>query len=127
MMELQIITFVCRRTTLDSSILNLLICFLLSFKSISTFSVLREIEEMIINSCNGNAHNVSSTFENLCSKFVDILRLKIQLSLFSKLATMIMVWALKVTVVSSVCELFETFQFPKTMLKEVHKALLHFT
>ena len=30
----------------------------------------------------------------------------------------------KVTMVSSVCELFETCQFPKTMLEEVHKVLL---
>jgi len=36
---------------------------------------------MIINSCNGYVHNVTSNFENLYSKFVDIPRLKIQLSL----------------------------------------------
>ena len=34
-----------------------------------TISILQGIEEMITSSCNGNTHNVSSTFENLYSKF----------------------------------------------------------
>ena len=83
---------------------------------------------MIINSCNGIAHDVSSTFENLYSNFVDNPRLKIQLSLLPdvlKTGNNDHSMGIKnVTMVSSVCELFETCQFPKTMLEEVHKVLL---
>lgn len=83
---------------------------------------------MIVSSCNGNTHDLSSNFENLYSDFVDIPKLQIQLSLLPdvlKTGNNDHGMGIKrVTMVSSVCELFETCQFPKTMLEEVHKVLL---
>ena len=87
-----------------------------------TFSVLQEIEEMIISSCNGDSHDLSSPSENLYNNFVDILRLKIHLSLLPDVLRTGNndhgMGIKKVTMVSSVCELFET------CLEEVHKVLL---
>ena len=91
-----------------------------------TFSVLHEMEKLIIDSCNGKTHTLSSNFENLYADCVDIPKLKAQLSLLPdvlKTGNNYEIGIRKVTAVSTVCHLFNVCKFPKTMLEEVHKIL----
>lgn len=90
------------------------------------FSVLHEMERMIIDSCNDKTHAVSSNFEGLYAYYF-IPKLKSQLSLLSDVLKTgsidYKVGIKRVTTVSTVCQLFETCKFPKTMLKKVHKVI----
>ena len=91
------------------------------------FSVLQEIERMIIHSCNGKTHVMSSNFDLLYADCLDIPKLKSQLSLLPDVLktgnTDYKMGIKKVTTLSTICQLFETCKFPKTMLNEVHKVL----
>ena len=91
------------------------------------FSVLHEMEIMIIDSCNGKTHAISPNFEGLYAYCLDIPKLKAQLSLLPDvLKTGNIDYKMgikKVTTINTVCQLFETCKFPKTMLEEVHKVL----
>ena len=91
------------------------------------FSVLHEMEKMIIDSCNGKTHAISPNFEGLYAYCLDIPKLKAQLSLLPDvLKTGNIDYKMgikKVTTINTVCQLFETCKFPKTMLEEVHKVL----
>ena len=91
------------------------------------FSVLQEMERMIIDSCNGKTHVMSSNFEVLYTDCLDMSKLKSQLALLPDVLktgnTDYKMGIKKVTTLSTVCQLFETCKFPKTMLNEVHKVL----
>lgn len=91
------------------------------------FSVLQEMERMIIDSCNGKTHVMSSNFEVLYADCLEIPKLKSQLSLLPDVLktgnTDYKMGIKKVTTLSTVCQLFETCKFSKTMLNEVHKVL----
>ena len=91
------------------------------------FSILQEIERMIIDSCNGKSHVMSSNFEVLYADCLEILKLKSQLSLLPDVLktgnTDYKMGIKKVTSLNTVCHLFETCKFPKTMLSKVHKVL----
>ena len=92
-----------------------------------TFSILQEMERMIIDSCNGKTHAISSNFEGLYADCLDIPKLKTQLSLLPDVLKTgnadYEMGIKKVTTISTICQLFETCKFPKTMLSEVHKIL----
>ena len=92
-----------------------------------TFSILQEIEKMVINSCNGKMHAMSTDFKELYADCLDISKLKVQLTLLPdvlKTGNVEHEMGIKtVTTINTVCQLFETCKFAKTMLEEVHKVL----
>ena len=70
---------------------------------------------------------MSSNFEVLYTDCLDMSKLKFQLALLPDVLktenTDYKMGIKKVTTLSTVCQLFETCKFPKTMLNEVHKVL----
>ena len=92
-----------------------------------TFSILQEIEKMVINSRNGKMHAMSTDFKELYADCLDISKLKVQLTLLPdvlKTGNVEHEMGIKtVTTINTVCQLFETCKFAKTMLEEVHKVL----
>ena len=87
----------------------------------------QEIEKMVINSCNGKMHAMSTDFKKLYADCLDISKLKVQLTLLPdvlKTGNVEHEMGIKtVTTINTVCQLFETCKFAKTMLEEVHKVL----
>ena len=77
MMGYQIIILSHLKIFLENSTMKFLICFSVKFNQ-PAFSVLQEIETMIIDSCNGKTHVISSNFEVLYTDCLEIPKLKSQ-------------------------------------------------
>ncbi len=93
-----------------------------------TFTLLREMEKLVIDSCNGITVTPSSNFKELYASDMKMDNLMIQLSMLPDVVTTANkehhLGIKRVTTVNTVCELFNTCRFPKTMLAEVDH-LLH--
>ena len=89
----------------------------------ATFSILQEMEHLLVSSCNGDALTFSSNFKEMYGSDLKMDALTVQLSMLPdvvKTANKEHNMGIKrVTVVSSVCDLFNTCRFPKIMLGEV--------
>ena len=94
----------------------------------ATFSLLREMERLLVVSCNGTKVTVSSSFKEMYQDDINIDTLMVQLSMLPDVVTTANeehhMGIKRVTTVRTVCELFNTCRFPKTMLAEVDH-LLH--
>ena len=85
-----------------------------------TFSILLEIESLIIGSCNGVEIQPSCTFRELYSGDLNLDRLAIQLALLPDVVKTASAHyhqgVNKVTSINTVCEIFNTCSFPKTLM-----------
>ena len=92
-----------------------------------SFTFLQETEKLIIDSCNGLSPKMSENFKAVCNVDVDINKLAIELSMLPDvLKTANQEHKLgikKVTTINTVCELFNTCTFAKSMLLNVHRLL----
>ena len=92
-----------------------------------SFTFLQETEKLIIDSCNGLSPKMSENFKAVCDVDVDINKLAIELSMLPDvLKTANQEHKLgikKVTTINTVCELFNTCTFAKSMLLNVHRLL----
>lgn len=93
-----------------------------------TFTLLREMENLVIQSCNGISVIPSSSFKELYGSDMKMDSLMTQLSMLPDVVTTANkqehMGIKRVTSVNTVCEVFNTCKFPKTMLAEVDH-LLH--
>ena len=100
-------------------VLDLLVSEITQHFNQPALSILQEIEGMIIDSCNGKTHVMSSNFEVLYADCLEIPKLISQLSLLPDVLktgnTDYKMGIKKVTTVNTVCQLFETCKFPKTI------------
>ncbi len=92
------------------------------------FSVLQYIEKLIVDSCNGATLEPSSSFKDMYGADVNTDRLAVQLAMLPDVVrtanTDYQLGIRKVTSVNTVCEVYNTCKFPKTMLCDVDR-LLH--
>lgn len=92
-----------------------------------TFSVLQSIERIIIGSCNGIAVELPSAVQSMYAADLKMDNLRVQLSMLPDIVrtanTQNQMGIRKVTSISTVCEIFNTCKFPKTMLCEVNRLL----
>ena len=92
-----------------------------------SFSILREIESLIIGSCNGVEIKLSFTFREMYSGDLNLDRLAIQLALLPDVVktanTDYHLGVHRVTSINSLCEIFNTCSFPKTLLREVDRLI----
>ena len=87
-----------------------------------------EMENMLVDSCNEKDKNGNyENFEEMYKGDIDMNKLKIQLSLLPDVLKTSneehKMGIKKVTMVKTVCEMFNVCKFPKTMLSEVDKVL----
>ena len=94
-----------------------------------TLSILKDIESLLVSSCNGRGTNTPST--DLKTLYADNLNMDLLTVQLSMLPSVIaagnsehQLGIKEVTSVSTICDVFNTCIFPKTMLTEVNK-LLH--
>ena len=93
----------------------------------ATFSLLQEIERLLVDSCNGTKVTVLSSFKEMYQDDINIDTLMVQQSMLPDVTTANEEHHMgikRVTTVRTVCELFNTCRFPKMMLAEVDH-LLH--
>ena len=89
-----------------------------------TFSVLQTIERLIVDSCNGNAMELpsTSTVQSMYAADLKMDSFRVQLSMLPDVVrtanTEYQMGICKVTSISTVCEIFNTCKFPKTMLRK---------
>ena len=93
-----------------------------------TFAILREIEKILIYSCNDEKNIVQSTeIKTLYANSLDMNKLTTQLSLLSSVIEAsnndYQMGIKSVTSVNIICELFNTCMFPRSMLPAVGKLL----
>ena len=93
-----------------------------------TYMILKEMESLLIDSCNCKHTAISSNFKNLYAKEFNFDVLTAQLSMLPSVITAANMdcnlGIKKVTSVNTLCDVFNTSNFPKTMLVEVNK-LIH--
>ena len=93
-----------------------------------TLTILREIEKLIIDSSNGAMIEPSATFKDMYAADLNIDNLLVQLSMLPDVVRTAnkdhQLGIRKVTSINTVCEIFNTCSFPKTMLCDVDQ-LLH--
>ena len=94
----------------------------------AAFSLLQEMERLLIDSCNGTRVTPSSNFKEMYKNDLNMDTLNVQLSMLPDVVTTANeehhVGIKRVTSVRTVCDIFNTCRFPKTMLGEVDH-LLH--
>ena len=94
----------------------------------ATFLLLQEMERLLIDSCNGIRVTASSNFKEMYGSDLNVNTLTVQLSMLPDVVATAndehQMGIKRVTTVSTVCDMFNTCQFPKTMLGEVDH-LLH--
>lgn len=92
-----------------------------------TFLLLQEMERLLVDSSNGISVNPSSTFKELYASDLNMDKLMLQLAMLPDVIATAnndcQMRIKRVTTVQTVCELFNTCQFPKTMLAEVDQLL----
>ena len=93
-----------------------------------TLSILKDIEGLLINSCNGKGTTPSKDLQNLYKDNFSVDLLTIQLSMLPSIIAAgnsdHHLGIKEVTSVNTICDVFNTCNFPKTMLTKVNK-LLH--
>ncbi len=92
-----------------------------------TYTILKEMESLLIDSSNGKHTPPSSNFKVLYAKQFDFDALTSQLrmltSIISAVNTDYNLGIKKVISVNTICDVFNTGNFPKTMLTEVNKLM----
>lgn len=90
-----------------------------------TFTLLQEIEKVLIDSCNGESVQLSSSFQKLCESDLEMDMLKILLLMLPDVILTAnkeyTIGIKQVTTVKTLCEVFNVCKFPKTMLSEVDR------
>ena len=90
-----------------------------------TFAILKEVEMLLIDSCNGKNVAPSCELKSLYANSLDMDMLSVQLSMLPSVIVACnndqQLGIKKVTSVNTICEVFNTTKFPKTMLTEVEK------
>ena len=93
-----------------------------------TLAILKEIEDILIKSCNGTKVTISPEFTKLYSDDINITTLLVQLSMLPDVILTAnsehSMGIKEVTKVSTICDIFNVCNFAKTMLGEIKK-LLH--
>ena len=92
-----------------------------------TFSILQEMETLLIESCNGMKPTPSSRFSSIDNDDFDIDRLSHQLEMLQDLVTTANedfdMGLKEVTSIDTICEIFNICSFAKKMMSEVHRLL----
>ena len=92
-----------------------------------SFSILEEMESVLVDSCNGKSIKTSDNFEKFCEGDIDCNRLAFQLAMLPdvlKAANEQCKFGIKkVTSVSTLCQLFNSCDFAKSMLSNVDRLL----
>ena len=92
-----------------------------------SFEVLREIENIVIDSSNSKPVEPSANFQTIYSSDLHLQDLKIQLLMLPDFLNTVIkennLGIKKITSISTLCQVFNTCYFGKTMLNQVHKLL----
>ena len=92
-----------------------------------SFEILKEIESLLVKSCNGITVQPSESFAAMYAKDLNLDRLRIQLCMLPDLLRTANeeheLGVKKVTSIGSIVELFNTCSYSKTMLREVSRLL----
>ena len=93
-----------------------------------TLAILKEMEELLIKSCNGTKVTISPEFTRLYSDDINTTTLSVQLSMLPDVIITAnsehSIGIKEVTIINTICDIFNVCSFPKTMLGEINK-LLH--
>ena len=93
-----------------------------------TLLLLKEMETILIDSCNGKKVELSPTIQELYQEDLNTEKLKLPLSMLPDVISTVNkdanIGIHHITRVSTVCEVFNVGKFPKSILKEVD-TLLH--
>ena len=108
-------------------VIDTLICELARRFSQPSFSILEEMETVLIDSCNGKPVKTSENFKKFCDGDIDFNRLTLQLSMLPDVLKVAneqyKLGIKKVTLVSTLCEVFNSCDFAKSMLSNVDQLL----
>jgi hypothetical protein len=89
--------------------------------------ILSDIEQLLIDSCNGDANSPSSTIIGMYQSVIDISRLSLQLKMLPDLLHASnqgkKVSVKKVTSINTICDIMNNAAIGKSMFSEVHKLL----
>ena len=92
-----------------------------------SFTILHDIERLLVNSCNATNVEFPQSVADICAADLKVDCLRVQLSMLPdviRTANKECGFTVnKVTSLTTICEIFNACEFPKTMLNEVHRLL----
>ena len=108
-------------------VIDTLICELARRFSKPSFSILEENETVLVDSCNGKLVETSDNFKKFCEGDIDCNRLALQLPMLPDVLKVAneqyKMGIKKITLVSTLCEVFNSCDFAKSMLSNVDQLL----